>query len=92
MLLSSMEIGNHFFVEQPKREIHPTAIIHLGAKIGKNVTIGPYCVIGKAVIGDNTIIESHVKISSILLVPKQIVTQVGGSALSWPKPDLHGCG
>lgn len=59
---SLAEIGNHFFVEKPKPGIHPTAIVSEEALIGKNVYIGPYCVIGKAIIGDGCIIESHVHV------------------------------
>ena len=41
--------------------IHPTAIIEPGAKLGNNVSVGPYSYIGNDVtIGDNCIIESHV--------------------------------
>lgn len=41
--------------------IHPTAIVHPGAKLGANVTIGPYSIVGEHVeIGDNTWIGSHV--------------------------------
>jgi UDP-3-O-[3-hydroxymyristoyl] glucosamine N-acyltransferase len=41
--------------------IHPTAIIHETAQIGRNVTIGPYVVIDKDVkIGEGTILEAHV--------------------------------
>ena len=40
--------------------IHKTAIIEDGAKIGNNVTIGAYTIIGQNVtIGDNTSISSH---------------------------------
>jgi len=40
--------------------IHPTAIIEDGAKIGKDVTIGAFVRISKqATIGDGTIIDSH---------------------------------
>lgn len=43
--------------------IHETAIVHPGAKIGKNVEIGPFSVIGAHVeIGENTIIGPHVVI------------------------------
>lgn len=59
---SLAEIGNQFFVQRPRPEIHSTAIISEDAIIGDNVYIGPYCVIGKAKIGDNCIIESHVRI------------------------------
>ena len=44
--------------------IHKTAIIDTKAKLGKNVEVGPYCVIGPNVeIGESTIIHSHVSIS-----------------------------
>lgn len=43
--------------------IHPTAVIHLTAKIGQAVTISPYAVIDKdVVIGDNTFIGAGVYI------------------------------
>ena len=43
------------------QNIHPTAIIHEGAKIGADVTIGPYCIIGPNVtIGDRCKLHSHV--------------------------------
>ncbi len=43
--------------------IHETAIIHPDAKIGANVSIGPYTVIGERVeIGDGCQIHSHVVI------------------------------
>lgn len=41
--------------------IHPTSIVEEGAKIGKNVFIGPFCIIGKnATIGDGNTFKSHV--------------------------------
>jgi len=44
--------------------IHPTAIIHSGAKLGAGVSVGPYSIIGEHVeIGDNTTIGPHVVIS-----------------------------
>ena len=43
--------------------IHPSAIIAEGAKIGADVTIGPYSVVGpNVVIGDRCILHSHVVI------------------------------
>lgn len=45
-------------------QIHPSAIIHPGAKLGAGVSVGPFTVIGEHVeIGDNTVIGSHVVIS-----------------------------
>ncbi|MDR1854870.1 MAG: acyl-ACP--UDP-N-acetylglucosamine O-acyltransferase [Azoarcus sp.] len=43
--------------------IHPTAVVHPGAKIGKDVEIGPYSVVGEFVeIGDGSRIGPHVVI------------------------------
>jgi len=43
--------------------IHPQAIVETGAKVGKNVIIGPWSYIGNdVVIGDNCEINSHVVI------------------------------
>ena len=41
--------------------IHPTAIVHPGAKLGANVSVGAYSLIGESVeIGDGTRIGPHV--------------------------------
>jgi UDP-N-acetylglucosamine acyltransferase len=44
--------------------IHPTAIVHPGAKIARGVEIGPYCVLGEAVsIGSGTVLQAHVVVN-----------------------------
>lgn len=44
--------------------IHPTAIVHAGAKLGAGVSIGAYSLIGEHVeIGDNTSIGPHVVVT-----------------------------
>lgn len=41
--------------------IHPTAIIQDGARLGAGVEVGPYCLVGAAVVlGDRTRLASHV--------------------------------
>ncbi len=55
-------VGNTFFVKRPSGGIHPTAIVSPKAKIGACVYIGAYTVVGEVVIGDNTVIDSHVKL------------------------------
>jgi UDP-N-acetylglucosamine acyltransferase len=43
------------------RVIHPTAIISPLAKLGRNVRVGPYCLIGPNVeLGDDCVLHSHV--------------------------------
>jgi UDP-N-acetylglucosamine acyltransferase len=44
--------------------IHPTAIIHSGARLGRDVDVGPYSIVGEHVeIGDGTVVGPHVVIS-----------------------------
>ena len=51
--------------------IHKTAIVEKKAKISKNVTIGPYSIIGPDVqIGSKTIIQPHVNIIGDTLIGK----------------------
>lgn len=51
--------------------IHKTAIIEDGAKIGENVTIGAFTIIGKDVeIGSGTIIDSHTVIAGKTTIGK----------------------
>ncbi len=51
--------------------IHKTAIIDSNAKIFKNVTIGPYSVIGPDVeIGEDTVVQSHVNITGNTVIGK----------------------
>ncbi len=45
-------------------EIHPTAIVESGAKLGEHVTIGPYCCVGPEVeLGDEVSLVAHVVVS-----------------------------
>jgi UDP-N-acetylglucosamine acyltransferase len=44
----------------PKGNVHPTAIIEDGAKVGADVRVGPYCVVGSEVaLGDGVELLSH---------------------------------
>lgn len=44
-------------------DIHPTAIIADGAKLGADVRVGPYCVVGpRVVLGDRCRLHAHVVI------------------------------
>ncbi len=44
--------------------IHPTAIVHPAAQLGRGVVVGPYSIIGEHVeIGEDTVIGPHVVVS-----------------------------
>lgn len=73
-------------------QIHPTAIISQGAKIGQNVKIGPYCIIGSQVtIGDNVEIKSHVVIDGKTTIGDNCIIFPFASIGSQPQ-DLKYCG
>lgn len=64
-----------------KGNIHPSAIIEKGARIGCNVTIEPYAVIKKNVIlEDNVVIKSYVYIDGN--------TRVGEGTVVWPSASI----
>ncbi len=57
--------------------IHPTAVIEAGAKLGKDVVIGPFCTVGKDVeLGDGVELISHVAVSGI--------TKIGAKTKAFP--------
>lgn len=61
--------------------IHPTAIIEPGAKIGKNVTIEPYVIIkGTVTLEDDVIIKSHAYIDGN--------TTIGQGTTIWPSASI----
>ncbi len=50
----------------PETFVHPTAVVHPGARLEAGVWIGPYCVVGEEVsVGRNTRLESHVSLLGI---------------------------
>lgn len=53
-------------------KIHDTAIVSPKAKLGLNVEIGPFSIVGESEIGDNAIIHSHVVISDGVKIGKAV--------------------
>ena len=52
-----------FPVAPPEPDVHPTAVIAAGAKLGRNPSIGPYAVIEEgAELGDDCVLKSFVMI------------------------------
>lgn len=83
--------------------IHPTAVIHESAKVGKDVTIGPHVVIGRGtVIGNNTKILASVFVGAgvkigeeCLLYPGSIVRErciLGNRVILQPGAVIGSCG
>lgn len=70
-------VGNTFFVDKPLPGVHPTAIIDEDAIIAKTATIGAYAVIGKAIIGEGTIISPYVRVYDNVTIGKDCFIKEG---------------
>ena len=72
--------------------IDPRAIVHPDAKLGEDVVVGPFCVVGSAVaIGDRTRLEAHVVIDGrVRLGPDNVVAPF--ASLGGPPQDLKYAG
>lgn len=65
-------IVNGLFRKEIKAEIHPTAFINQNAKIGNNVSIGPFTYIGDSEIGQGTIIGSNCSIKDNVIIGQNV--------------------
>ncbi|HVN49669.1 MAG TPA: UDP-3-O-(3-hydroxymyristoyl)glucosamine N-acyltransferase [Bacteroidota bacterium] len=64
--------------------IHPTAVISQSARLGKNVSVGAY-----TVIGDEVRIDDDTKIGSGCTIGKQV--QIGKGCLFYPHVTIYHC-
>lgn len=67
------------------QKIHPTAILHSHAVIGADVTIGPYAIIGRATIGQGSVLHPHVVISDGVKLGSQVEVFPGAFIGKEPK-------
>jgi len=66
--------------------IHHTAIVHAGAELGNNVTIGPYSIIDDKVrIGDDTTIGPHVNIYRFTTIGSSCSIHANAVLGDWPQ-------
>lgn len=81
------KILDYYFREYSTGEICETVLIHKEAEIGKNVQIDPYVVIGKSVIGDNTIIKSHCVVADNSHIGQNATIEphctIGATGIAW---------
>ena len=80
-------ILDHFFGQKSTGEISHLSEIHPEAKLGKNVQIDAFCVIGKCEIGDNVIIGSHTKIYDDVRIGEKTIIEsgsvIGTRGIAW---------
>jgi UDP-3-O-[3-hydroxymyristoyl] glucosamine N-acyltransferase len=77
------------FEKQYEPGIHPSSIVHPGAKIAASAHVGPYCVIGECVIGENVVllgtitINHQTEIGNNTLIESHTVVGARGMAWIW---------
>lgn len=80
-------ILNQFFGQTSTGEIATTSVIHPEAKIGKNVQIDDFCIVGRCEIGDNCIIGSHTKIHDNTTISNDVRIEsnsvIGTNGVAW---------
>ena len=70
-----------------KATIHPTALVEVGAKLGDDVVVGPFCTIGPEVtVGNSTRLISHVVLTGRTVLGEHNVVYPFAS-LGQPTPD-----
>ncbi len=75
--LAFYKLCGALFSTKPEPGIHPTAIIHPEAEIGREVHIGPYAVVGRARIGDCTVLHAHVVVMDGCIIGRRVVVDPG---------------
>ena len=77
----------YLFSQKATGVIQNTSVIHPEAKIGKNVQIDHFCVIGNCVIEENVIIKSHCVIEDNTLIKKNTIIEnhsnIGARGMAW---------
>ncbi len=80
-------ILDNLFSRQSNGRISTTSIIHPNARLGKNIQIDDFCVIGNCIIGDNVIIGSHCNIHDLTEIGSGTIIEshaaVGTSGVAW---------
>lgn len=75
--LAFIRVMNRFFAPPRPVGIHPTAVIHPEAKLGNDVHIGPFTYVGRAEIGDGTVIDGHGHIYDGVRIGRNCTIQAG---------------
>lgn len=75
------------FDTRPRPGIHPTAIVHQDARIAEGVHIGPYAVIGRSSIGNDSVVQAHVVIMDGCTIGSRVMIEanscLGATGVAW---------
>lgn len=75
--LAMIKVAYQFFLEKQKPGIHPSAVIDEEAVIDSTAHIGAGCVIGKAIIGADTVLLPNVVVYDDVVIGDRCLIQAG---------------
>jgi len=64
-------------VDEPAWGVHPSAVVHTEAKIAERVSIGPNCSIGRAEIGEGTVIHGNCLVYDGVRIGRNVTIHAG---------------
>jgi len=81
------QLMNYFFESRNEAGIHETAVVHPEAEVADTAYIGPYCVIGKAIISDGVFLHSHVVVFDGSDIQANVTIEphstIGATGVAW---------
>jgi UDP-3-O-[3-hydroxymyristoyl] glucosamine N-acyltransferase len=66
------KVVNALFQPRPRPGIHPTAFIESGALIAESAQVGPFAYIGRAEIGEDSVVHSHAYIGDGTVIGNRV--------------------
>lgn len=85
--LAYYQLMDACFPEKVQPGIHATAIVAADAEVDPGASIGPYCVIGRARLGANVVLASHVVVHDNSVLEGGVVieshTTIGATGVAW---------
>jgi len=79
--------ASSLFEDPPDLGCHAQSVVDSAARLGRDVSIGPFCTIGECTIGDNAIIESGVRIHRGTVIGDNVRVQantvLGAAGMMW---------
>jgi UDP-3-O-[3-hydroxymyristoyl] glucosamine N-acyltransferase len=80
------------FVDEPAWGVHPSSVIHQEAEIPDRVSIGPNCSIGRAQIGEGTVIHGNCLVYDGVRIGRNVTihagTVLGGDGFGYERDEV----
>jgi len=90
--LAFTRIMRRFFAPPNPKGIHSTAVIHPEATLGNDVYVGPFTYVGKAEIGDGTVIDGHTYVYDRVSIGRRVrikaCSVIGGAGFGFERDAL----